>query len=52
MVQFENEKLLLEEELRRGREMRDRARGKEEEGFESEIAEGLRKKRNTDSFGQ
>ena len=52
LVQFENEKLLLEEELRRGREMRDRARGKEEEGFESEIAEGLRKKRNTDSFGQ
>ena len=52
LVQFENERFLLEEEFQRGREMLNRARGKEEEGFESEIAEGLRKKRNTDSFGQ
>ena len=43
-VELENERTMLEEQLRRGRERW--LLEKEEEGFDSTIAEGLRKKRN------
>ncbi|KAL3762379.1 hypothetical protein ACHAW5_000641 [Stephanodiscus triporus] len=48
MMEFERERSILEERLSRGRERQNRAREgeEEEEGFESEIAAGLRKKRN------
>jgi len=50
IVEFEKQSALMDEELRRDRERR---RGiKEEEGFESSVAAGLRQKRNIESFGQ
>eukprot|EP00984_Skeletonema_dohrnii_P002970 scaffold1010_cov117-Skeletonema_dohrnii-CCMP3373.AAC.1 len=44
--EFERERLLLEEQIQRGRKMIMDG-DEEEEGFESEIAAGLRKKRGT-----
>eukprot|EP00984_Skeletonema_dohrnii_P000767 scaffold221_cov113-Skeletonema_dohrnii-CCMP3373.AAC.11 len=44
--EFERERLLLEEQIERGRKMIMDSE-EEEEGFESEIAAGLRKKRGT-----
>lgn len=50
IVEFEKQSALMDEELRRDRERR---RGiKEEEGFESSVAAGLRQKRSIGSFGQ
>lgn len=43
-LEFEYERMMLEEQLRKGREQL--LLGKEEEGFESSIASGLKKKRN------
>ena len=46
VLQFENERLLLEEQLRKEREKMMLRAGKEEEGFESTIAAGLKKQRS------
>jgi len=50
IVEFEKQSALMDEELRRDRERMRVIR--EEEGFESSVAAGLRQKRSTESFGQ
>jgi hypothetical protein len=49
IMEFERERSMLEERLDRARDKHDKK--EEEEGFESEIAAGLRKKRNHDLHG-
>mmetsp|Transcript_17424 Transcript_17424/g.37625 ORF Transcript_17424/g.37625 Transcript_17424/m.37625 type:complete len:706 (-) Transcript_17424:31-2148(-) len=46
LLELEQERLAFEEMLKRKREEEGGAEGTEEEGFESEIAAGLRRKRN------